>query len=105
MRYVKHQHVPDAPGASSPAGTPANTARPHFGILPSLMRTAAIRGMGRFDEEHARFEQEFALRYTAAGWTTVFFDAVVCMRQEPGVAGQEAAAPAGDQPDGLWRWQ
>jgi hypothetical protein len=42
------------------------------------MRVASIRAVGRFDETVTRFEQDFALRYTAAGLRTAFFDAVVC---------------------------
>jgi GT2 family glycosyltransferase len=83
LRYVLHEDVPEGPGRTAffqrfPAGSLSNAWWPHFSLNPSLMRTAAIRGVGRFDEAPDHFEKDFAQRYTAAGLRTAFFDAVVC---------------------------
>jgi hypothetical protein len=83
VRYVLHEHFPPGPARDAylkglPQGSLSNAWWPHFSLNPSMMRTASVRGLGRFIDG-AGFEADFAKRYVAAGWSTAFFDAVVCM--------------------------
>ena len=84
LRYVAHEFLPEAQAREAffkrfAPGSLSNVWWPHFSLRPSLMRVAAIRGLGRFDESPAHFEQEFALRYVAAGLQSAFFDAITCL--------------------------
>jgi len=81
-RYRVHEHhdasTPEweAHLAALPAGTLTAAYWPHFTLRPSLMRTAAISEVGRFETGPGHFELEFAKRYTAAGLETAFFDLI-----------------------------
>ncbi len=84
LRYLVHEYVPDPVARDAfftrfPAGRRSNCWWPHFSFRPSLLRSAAIKAVGRFDEQAGHFEQEFADRYVAAGWKSAFFDAVGCL--------------------------
>lgn len=80
LRYLRHTH--DAPGRDPhplPPGAVSNNWWPHFSLQPSLMRTDAVRGVGAFDPLADHFELDFAHRYTAAGLTSAYFDAINCL--------------------------
>ena len=72
LRYLLH-----TTGSTEGAGTVAHW--PHFTLRPSLMRTDAIRSVGRFAPGSKHFELEFGERYTAAGMKTAFVDAINCL--------------------------
>lgn len=81
-RYVEHLHL--APGGPEldefwrqHPGARANVHWPHYSLQPSLMRTAAIRAVGRFDEAPG-FELAFARRYQRHGLRSAFFDTICC---------------------------
>lgn len=60
-------------------GSRSNAHWPHYSFHPSLVRTEAIRGLGPFSEAPIAFEWEMAQHFVAAGWTTAFFDGVMCV--------------------------
>src|SRR5690606_38643506 len=93
-RYVEHRYLP--PGTPEheefwrqhPGGR-SNVHWPHYSLQPSLLRTHAVRAVGRFSEAPG-FEREFAHRYTRRGWRTAFFD-TICSRH---IGGREAGPNA-----------
>jgi tetratricopeptide (TPR) repeat protein len=110
QRY--HVHEPIEPGGCDwdhhvrvlPPDTATVAHWPNFTLRPSLMRTAAIRALGRLRSEAGReFEHEFARRYTAAGLRTAFFDTVVCLHigrltNQPAGEGRVSAFDLLDEP-------
>ena len=59
-----------------PPGGRTNAWWPHYSLHPSLVRMAAIRCIGRYDESARHFELEYATRYQAAGFKTAFMDSI-----------------------------
>jgi hypothetical protein len=103
-RYLIHDYLP-AGAYDSHAGTLTRSDRPHFAIRPSLMRTATIREVGRFMESSTAFEDDFAARFTAAGWRSAFFDMIACIHLgHPGAALHDGR-PTVHPPGQLWSWQ
>jgi GR25 family glycosyltransferase involved in LPS biosynthesis/GT2 family glycosyltransferase len=89
LRYRVHQHL-DPTGDeyqrffdALPPGSVANVYWPHFSLRPSLLRTAAVRKLGRFDGRADHFELEFASRYSDAGFVSAFFDSIHCLHLGP----------------------
>ena len=84
-RYRVHQHLPHGSAAletligSLPAGARTNAWWPHYSLRPSLVRLAAVRELGAYDPAAAHFELDYAMRWTAAGWVSAFFDLVTCL--------------------------
>lgn len=80
QRYLIHEFVQESQReiffARFAAGSLSNCWWPHFTFRPSMLKTEAIRSLGRFNEETIAFEREFAARYVAAGLSTAFFDGV-----------------------------
>ncbi len=110
VRYLIHEHVPEGAARDEfrrrfPPDALSNAWRPHFAIRPSLMRTDAVRAVGRFDESGPAFEQEFAVCYTAAGLRSAFFDTVTCMHTGHAGANSDSAKPSVHSPNAVWQWQ
>jgi tetratricopeptide (TPR) repeat protein len=110
LRYLIHEHVAEGPARDAfrrrfAPDALSNVARPHFAIRPSLLRAEALRGVGRFDEASESFEQDFGLRYTAAGLQSAFFDAVTCMYAGYPGGGCDGGKPSVYPPNALWQWQ
>lgn len=88
-RFRRHVHHP--PGTSAyeaylaTLGPDArtNTWWPHFSLRPSLLRTTALTEVGPFTAEADNFELEYAERYSAAGWSSAFFDQIQAVRLGP----------------------
>ena len=101
VRYRAHDYVPAGTDAwtelleSLVPGVQTNAWWPHFSLRPSMLRTSAIRSVGRFDPAAAHFELEFALRYTARGLVSAFFDSVCSLHLGPltSARGTEGHAP------------
>ncbi len=60
-------------------GCRSNILWPHYSLRPSLLRTEAVKSLGRFDESAEHFELEMARRYTDAGWRSAFLDTICCL--------------------------
>lgn len=81
-RYRVHEHVP--PGtdayerffARHPPGSVSNAWWPHYSLHPSLVRTSAIKRVGRYSLDDPHFELEFANRYADKGYLAAFLDSV-----------------------------
>lgn len=108
LRYRVHEHVEAGTPEwqrhleALPAGALTVAYWPHFTLRPSLMRTAAIKAVGRFDLQPGHFELEFARRYVAAGLRTAFLDEINCLHigrlttEEPGDGRLSAYELVGD---------
>jgi len=89
VRYRVHDYVPAGTEAwtellgSLAPGVQTNAWWPHFSLRPSMLRTSAIRSVGRFDPAAAHFELDFALRYTERGFVSAFFDSICCLHLGP----------------------
>ncbi len=85
LRYRLHQHLPQdtdehaALFVGHPPGTLSNAWWPHYSLRPSMLRTAAIRDVGRFDPSAAHFELELASRSLARGYQSAFFDVITAL--------------------------
>jgi GR25 family glycosyltransferase involved in LPS biosynthesis len=79
-RYVVHEHHPRRDGSRHlhelHAGPPSVAHWPHFSLRPSVLRTSALRRVGRFEEAASHFEREYAERYVRAGYRSAFFDGI-----------------------------
>jgi len=49
---------------------------PHYSIQPSVIRTAKILELGNYDSPNTFFERDYANKYGAAGYKTMFFDGI-----------------------------
>jgi glycosyltransferase involved in cell wall biosynthesis len=49
---------------------------PHYSIQPSIVRTKVILDLGNYDSPNAFFERDYANKYGAAGYKTMFFDGI-----------------------------
>lgn len=49
---------------------------PHYSIQPSIVRTRIILELGNYDSPNAFFERDYANKYGAAGYKTIFFDGI-----------------------------
>ncbi len=80
FRYVVQEHYPHGSRElcefNSSHGRPTNAYWPHFSLRPSLMRTAHLTKVGRFDEDASHFELDFAQRYTREGFRSAFLDTI-----------------------------
>lgn len=86
--YLEHQHLPigsegfNALVASNPgAGTAAYW--PGFSLMPSLIRTSAMRAVGAFHPSVGNFEMEYGFRARAMGWRTAFLDTMTAVTTGP----------------------
>jgi hypothetical protein len=85
LRYRHHVHLDrDGPDwkrhlANLPSGATSNAWWPHFTLRPSLIRTDAARGVGRFEPGGGHFELDFARRWSRAGLCTAFLDGIHCL--------------------------
>jgi glycosyltransferase involved in cell wall biosynthesis len=79
--------------------------RPQFAIRPSLMRTGAMRAIGRFEESRPAFEDDFAARFAESGWRSAFFDTVACVHLGHTMAALREGRSTVYAPDALWAWQ
>ena len=52
---------------------------PHFSFRPSLLKTSALKEIGRFNETSSHFELEYAERYTSSGYSSVFLNRIFCV--------------------------
>jgi len=108
LRYLIHEHAAEGPERDAffqrhPPGTLSSVAWPHFALRPSLVRTAAIRGLGRFDQTASGFEQAFADRYAAAGLQSAFFDGVTCTHSDQ--PSERLDNGSAGVPYRLWNWK
>ena len=49
---------------------------PHYSIQPSVIRAAKILELGNYDSPNTFFERDYANKYGAAGYNTMFFDGI-----------------------------
>lgn len=49
---------------------------PHYSIQPSIIRTQKILELGNYDSPNTFFERDYANKYAAAGYKTMFFDSI-----------------------------
>ena len=49
---------------------------PHYSIQPSVIRTSKILELGNYDSPNTFFERDYANKYGAAGYKTMFFDGI-----------------------------
>ena len=49
---------------------------PHYSIQPSIIRTKVVLELGNYDSPNTFFERDYANKYGAAGYKTMFFDGV-----------------------------
>jgi len=49
---------------------------PHYSIQPSIVRTRVILELGNYDSPNTFFERDYANKYGAAGYKTMFFDGI-----------------------------
>jgi len=86
--YLRHVHLPsdsdefrkllaDNPGCSTAAYWPG------YSLMPSLLRTDAVRAVGTYNPKANFFEMEFAERARDLGWNTAFLDTVTCVTTGP----------------------
>ncbi len=110
LRYVLHEHVPPGPAQDDAlrrlgAGALSSVDRLHFALRPSVLRTEAVRSVGRFEEGSASFEREFSEVYTRRGLRSAFFDTVACVHLgHPGAGLEQIGRPSFRSPNEAWRW-
>ena len=86
--YLRHVHLPggsdefkkllaDNPGCTTAAYWPG------YSLMPSLLRTDAVRAVGAYNPKAGFFEREFADRALHLGWQTAFLDTVTCVTTGP----------------------
>jgi GR25 family glycosyltransferase involved in LPS biosynthesis len=51
---------------------------PHYSFRPSVTDVAAILELGNFDSPNVFFEKDYAIKWTAGGYRSAFFDAITC---------------------------
>ena len=49
---------------------------PHYSIQPSIIRTKVILELGNYDSPNTFFERDYANKYGAKGYQTIFFDSI-----------------------------
>lgn len=49
---------------------------PHYSLQPSIVRTRVVLELGNYDSANTFFERDYADRYGAAGYKTMFFDGI-----------------------------
>ena len=49
---------------------------PHYSMQPSIVRTSTILSLGNYDSANTFFERDYANKYAAAGYKTMFFDGI-----------------------------
>jgi len=49
---------------------------PHYSLQPSLTRASKILELGNYTSAHAFFERDYAEKYNAKGYKTIFFDSI-----------------------------
>lgn len=82
--YRRHVHRPhgsselDALFRDNP-GCQTNAHWPGFSLMPSMIRTAAIKQVGAFNPGSAHFERDMAVRAYSAGWGVGFLDTIVAV--------------------------
>jgi len=86
--YLEHRHLPMGSDefaelvASNPGfGTAAYW--PGFSLMPSLLRTDALRAVGAFHPSVGNFEMEYGYRALAVGWRTAFLDTITAVTTGP----------------------
>jgi len=52
---------------------------PHYSLQPSITRTSTILELGNYDSANAFFERDYADKYYAKGYKTIFFDFIYCL--------------------------
>lgn len=83
LRYYEHEFVrTDAERASwqtKYGNCMSSNYWPHYSLRPSLLRTCIYNVIGDFDEQVQHFEMEYASRYFAHGFKSVFFEGIYCI--------------------------
>jgi GR25 family glycosyltransferase involved in LPS biosynthesis/tetratricopeptide (TPR) repeat protein len=82
--YRRHTHLPAGSTELqnllwAHPGHATNAHWPGFSLMPSMIRTAAIKDVGAFNVGAGQFERDFATRAQAKGWSTGFLDTIVCV--------------------------
>jgi tetratricopeptide (TPR) repeat protein len=49
---------------------------PHYSLQPSIIRTQVILELGNYDSANKFFERDYANKYAAKGYQTIFFDSI-----------------------------
>jgi hypothetical protein len=49
---------------------------PHYSLQPSIIRTKVILELGNYDSPNSFFERDYANRYGAKGYQTMFFNSI-----------------------------
>lgn len=86
--YLRHVHHPAGSDdfrqllANNPGCTTA-AYWPGYSLMPSLLRTDAVRAVGMYNPKAGFFEREFADRALSLGWNTAFLDTVTCVTTGP----------------------
>jgi tetratricopeptide (TPR) repeat protein len=62
--------------SQKPAQGPNCAYWPHYSLQPSIVRTKAILELGNYDSPNTFFERDYANKYGAAGYKTIFYDGV-----------------------------
>jgi len=52
---------------------------PHYSIQPSIIRTKIILELGNYDSKNTFFERDYAEKYAAKGYQTMFFDGIYAL--------------------------
>jgi glycosyltransferase involved in cell wall biosynthesis/GR25 family glycosyltransferase involved in LPS biosynthesis len=88
IAYLRHMHL--SAGSQElddlfarHRGRSTNAHWPGFTLMPSMLRTAAMREVGAFNPGSGHFEQDFALRAAGAGWEVAFLDTIACTTTGP----------------------
>ena len=62
--------------SQKPAQGPNCAYWPHYSLQPSIVRTKVILELGNYDSPNTFFERDYANRYGAAGYKTIFYDGI-----------------------------
>jgi hypothetical protein len=52
---------------------------PHYSLRPSIIRTSVILELGNYNSNNTFFERDYANKYYAKGYQTMFFDLIYCL--------------------------
>ncbi len=83
IRYYLHEHCPDLESQEifnkKYQGQPNCAYWPHFSFRPSLVRTAILNKLGKYNEKVSHFEMEYSRRYRDSGYVSAFMEGLYCI--------------------------
>lgn len=80
LRYIEHEHYTEGKEYDEfiqrNKGKATQAYWPHYSLRPSVLKVAALKTVGDYQNETGHFEMDYAKRYVKVGYKSAFLDTI-----------------------------